>query len=499
MKTLVYSSIAVWSGRLHVLLAVAQETVDAGGEVVYIGCNGGLPSCVANLDHAGAICRYCTARNRKGVGLLGPGVVEHDLNDYLDRAVIDRVLSSTDPFDDLAALQGLEYSGAEVGYAALSSYITATRDPDPDLADPVIRAALQRLINAAKLVYEALASALRKERPDRVVIFNGRLTADRAVLAACEKAGIDCDVYEITQKHDHVTVFRNALTGDIASTARTIEELWDLQAPDRVQVAETFFEKTRNGVFTNDLVFVDEQTSGKLPPDWNDDRKNIVIFGSSEDEFAAIGKEWDRRIYGGQAEGAERISRALADDAKIRVYLRLHPNMAGLDRAYARDLLRLEGKLDNLIVLGPESDYSSYALLDRADTVVTFGSTLGIEAVYWGRPSVLLVSCFYRSLGGTYNPETHEEVVALLRSELAPKDRTPALKMGYYRMKNGFRQSHFDGDRRDGPRRGYFFKGDRIAVRGLLRARYKLAKRRMQHRWGRGSGPDLRSRFGRSS
>jgi len=115
-----------------------------------------------------------------------------------------------------------------------------------------------------------------------------------------------------------------------------------------------------------------------LPPGWDADKRNVVVFGSSEDEFAAIGAEWDRRVYPGQAEALRRICSGLAADPAVQVTLRLHPNMAGLDRGYARELLALDGSHDNLHLVRPESDVSTYALLDAADTVVTFGSTLGV-------------------------------------------------------------------------------------------------------------------------
>lgn len=85
-----------------------------------------------------------------------------------------------------------------------------------------------------------------------------------------------------------------------------------------------------------------------------------------------------------------------------------------------------------MTVIGPDDPVCTYTLLKNADVVLTFGSTVGIEAVFWGKPSVSAGQCYYRNLGGTYNPSSHSKLVELLRSNLKPKDREAALMYGYY-------------------------------------------------------------------
>jgi hypothetical protein len=50
------------------------------------------------------------------------------------------------------------------------------------------------------------------------------------------------------------------------------------------------------------------------------------------------------------------------------------------------------------IHIGPESDVDSYALMKRADVVVTYGSTSGVEAAFLERPSVLMGPSSYSLL-----------------------------------------------------------------------------------------------------
>ncbi len=43
-------------------------------------------------------------------------------------------------------------------------------------------------------------------------------------------------------------------------------------------------------------MFTQSQEKGKLPNSWDSNRINIVFFTSSEDEFVAIGKDWDNAL-----------------------------------------------------------------------------------------------------------------------------------------------------------------------------------------------------------
>ena len=106
-----------------------------------------------------------------------------------------------------------------------------------------------------------------------------------------------------------------------------------------------------------------------------------------------------------------------------QLYLRVHPNLAGVDNRQTQQIAQLDSPL--MTVIPADDPTSTYALLRHADTVLSYGSTVGIEAVYWGIPSVLAGASFYRDLGGTYNPATHAELVALLRRRSQPSRKRP--------------------------------------------------------------------------
>ena len=89
------------------------------------------------------------------------------------------------------------------------------------------------------------------------------------------------------------------------------------------------------------------------------------------------------------------------------------------------------------MVIAPESPISSYSLLDVADKVIVFGSTMGIEAAYWHKPVICLAHSFYLKLEVAYNPKTVEELWSYIDTkDLKDKYNDDILKFGYLFMSN---------------------------------------------------------------
>jgi hypothetical protein len=244
---------------------------------------------------------------------------------------------------------------------------------------------------------------------------------------------VDCFIHDRGQDVHHYTLFKNALLHDLVYVERDVREGWARARdnPDREKIAAQFFLDQAGGVARSWFSYVKDQQDGLLPREWDPTKRNVVIFNSSEDEYAAVGDEWKNPIYQRQLDGLRRIVASLAGvGSDIHVYLRIHPNLAKVKNKDVADLLDL--RADAFTVISPDDPVSTYALIRSADKVITFGSTVGIEAVFWGTPSLLAGQSFYRNLGATYNPRSHEELMELLVARLPPKDKEPALMYGYY-------------------------------------------------------------------
>lgn len=157
------------------------------------------------------------------------------------------------------------------------------------------------------------------------------------------------------------------------------------------------------------------------------------------DGFAAIGGEWNNRLYADQLDGLCILRASLEKlPSNIKFYLR------NVDSPLTRGLRALDHP--SLIVVPPESPVGSYALMKACDTVLTYGSTMGIEAVFHSKPSILAGKSFYQDLGGTYNPRSRDEFLELLKHPLPPKSIEAALRYGYFYETYGYPFKYFIAD-----------------------------------------------------
>jgi hypothetical protein len=106
--------------------------------------------------------------------------------------------------------------------------------------------------------------------------------------------------------------------------------------------------------------------------------------------------------------------------------------------------------------------------------VLTFGSTVGVEATYWGGISILAGGrSFYEHLEVSYQPKTHEDLMGLLLNPtLPPKPKENALLYGAWEANYGIPYRWFNAD-------GFFrgtFTGVRISPSLWIRVVRKLSQ-----------------------
>jgi hypothetical protein len=107
---------------------------------------------------------------------------------------------------------------------------------------------------------------------------------------------------------------------------------------------------------------------------------------------------------------------------------------------------------------------------------VTFGSTVGIEAVYWGTPSVLLGKAFYQDLGAAYAAKTHEDGLKAIMNPILG-NREMALAYGYWANTRGIPYNYFEAEGfYEGNFRGKKIDG-RLSSNPVQKLKWSISKR----------------------
>ena len=453
-KIIVYSPYRTVAPHFETELEIIQQHLDQGDAVEYLACRGALPNCEFNMSHAPANCENCVGRRDHGLEKISGNLQRGEI--LLTRSI----LPGWPEFATVDELKEYKRDGFDIGYAVTSSIVSMARDPQPNLHQ--LRPMVNRFLDSAWQTWLHVRKRFASNRPDRVYVFNGRFANMRAVLRACEAFGIECAIHERGCDSEHYQVFLNHLPHDIQYMHKRINEQWQMADDNsqRDEIAAQWFSNRRNRIEKDWMSFTKGQSDGRLPDGWNQDQRNVVIFTSSDDEFVSISDSWQNRLYYNQNEGISQLAHSLNDaNSSIRIWLRMHPNQANSDNPQTREMRSL--KFPNLEVLPPESTVDSYALLDASEKVITFGSSIGIEAVWWKKPSVLLGPCYYQDFAGPYLAQTHQQATELCSSRLAPGPTHDAAKYGYWFQTNGIRFEHFEPD-------GFFhgkFKGEVLYAR----------------------------------
>ncbi len=417
-------------------LELIQNHLDNGDDVTVLYCDAALLACDTNTYHEQGQCALCRKTRTIGLSLLEGKITQRSFHNLTD-ANKQELRSLQTAFASLQEFQSYRIEKYDVGMAALSSIVSYVMNAEIDLNEH--QDLIRRYILSGVAAYRSVQNFLRENKVDKFYFFNGRMAIVRAIMRACESEGVQFTIHEAASGNNTYSLFDNSLPHSINLSTRLIHEQWEKGATnpvERLQTAETWFQNRAKGVKVNGYSFVEQQEQGLLPKNWNPSKKNIVIFNSADFEFVWVSEEYQHHIYRDQLDGIQRIIASLLPHKdRYHVYLRIHPNLASIDNEL-RPLLALNS--ENLTTILPTDKTSSYALLQHADKVITFGSTVGIEAPYWDKPSILGGKALYQNLGSTYNPNSHEELLGLLLEEhLAPKSKDGALRYAYFYMTFG--------------------------------------------------------------
>lgn len=430
MNILIVSPYAINAPHFETELEIAQNHINDGDFVKILYCNAELLACDVNPDHNITKCLICINRRKRGLRLLSKEVDVGPLTNMSEANKFNLALFMKLKLSNVEDLKKITFDNFDIGYAALSSLISLTRDPHTDLNK--YNDLARRFISSSFVVFSSINEYLSTGFFDKVYVYNGRYGPMRAVYRACQKNNVECLLVERGCTLNHYSISVNKLSHDIRYTNDVINETWENEHDHdrRDELANTFYMNPINKISPTWIAFTVGQINGLLPNDWNIEKENIVIFTTSEDEYSAIGDVWEHKIYINQIDGIRKILDALQYNSKFHVYLRIHPNQKNISNKNADSIINL--KSPQLTVIQADSQISSYTLMQKATKVITFGSTAGIEAAYWGVPSILVGPSLYQHLGSTYNPHSHEEVIEMIINKLTPKDKEGAQKYGFY-------------------------------------------------------------------
>lgn len=414
----------------------ALEQSKLGNEVFFLYCDGSLGICGDNRRCSSVKCKTCRFLfNRRRKKFLNSNIHQIPLSQFLSKDSQNELSNISFNYQNSEELKNIHYHDIDIGFGALSSYITWTRNLNPIISKDV-RSFFDLLLASEIKLTMVLEEALSLYKIDLVVFHNGRYAYYKPAYRLAQLKGIPYICTE-TAFDLNRNVYREFVDNDIPHSVdfwtKKMNRYWDKDTniDKRNKLAESFFKNRRNAKFSGDKIYIENQIAGKLPEGFDKEVENIAIFNSSEDEFGAIGEEVAKyALFKSQYDGIVAIAEKYKNDKTKHFYLRIHPNLNNVPFDYHVNLYKLD--YPNLTVIPGTSDISSYSLMEAVDKVIVFGSTMGAESAYWKKPVICLSFAFYYNLGCVYTPKTVEETWKLIETKNLPLlDTNASLKFGY--------------------------------------------------------------------
>ncbi|MEA3485589.1 MAG: hypothetical protein U9R03_02655 [Candidatus Aerophobetes bacterium] len=426
-----------WVPHFETDLELIDYHLQRGDKITWFNCNGELPFCQANPYHRKRKCQSCIKRKNKGIKLYADKIeiLNWNINKNNFKCEIPKVNSVDE-------LKSLYHNNFDIGLSTLSSLISVIRDPKPNLTR--YESLWHRIYKTAYLSYDKMSKVLDGRDFDRIYIFNGRFALEKSVLRACENHKIEYYTHDRGRNKNFYMLYKNSLPNNRIEKIRRINKAWNDQSVSnekKEEIGKSFYRERMIGKDQFWISFVHGMKKNHLPKKFDYSKNNITIFTSSEDELVAISDEWKNPIYDSQIIGINKIIEDAPND--INFYLRLHPNLIGIKNNDLSDLKSID--FPNLTIIPPESKIDTYALIKASNKIITFGSTVGIEASFLGKPSILAGVSYYLGLNATYEASNHNHVIKLLKSDLLPKKIVPTLMYGYYQKTFGYKFNNYDG------------------------------------------------------
>lgn len=435
MKVLVYS-MAGHGFQEACQYEAALEQSAKGNEVLFAYCDGLVGLCGENRRCDKSKCKICAQRFKRRIKhYLNPKIRLVPISAYLTESIVDEAKDVHFDYNSNDDLKALNYHGVDIGYGAMSSYITWTRNLNPNYIGKV-REYFDLLLSIEVKLTLIIENLLNDYKPDLVIFHNGRYIFYKPVYRLAQKNKIPFVCSETAFDLDQ-NVYREFIDNDVPHSVdfwtKKMNMYWgkDTDHERRDRIGRLFYENRKNAKFSGDKIYIKDQVQGKLPVDFDSTKENIAIFNSSEDELGAIGQEVEKyALFKSQYDAIIAIAERYKNDESKHFYLRVHPNLNGLPFDYHINLYKLQ--YPNLTVIPGNSDISSYSLMDAANKVIVFGSTMGAESAYWKKPVICMSFAFYHDLGCVYTPNTIEEAWRLIETRNLPiLDSDASLKFGY--------------------------------------------------------------------
>ena len=435
------------------MIARAKQVQEEGEPVILTHCDQQAGTCSANLLGNSLICSACRHSTRKSAEDAGLELIP---------------LSTPDDGEDHELKW---HENSELVEGVHSCLITLLRVIKQDLNRiSLLRTIKRRNFKTAGILLKSMKTLLQQREVHRIEVLNGRYACMKIGIIAARDFGIEFNTLDFSCVGKPM-VFRGHTPHDRAAIQARVR-----RNPVDMDVANDYYEGRRDSRYNS---FARKHRYVELPEVDGKFGRKVAFFLSSQDECESLGPEWRSPFR----DTASVVAQACQAHPDIFFCVRFHPNQAKILSDIEGDYLRLKD-LSNLKIYYPTDEINSYGLVEWSDVVVTFASTIAVEANWQGKIVMQLGPSFFDQLDISYTPESTEEFLELLGSELHPWPVEAAVQFAHYDLYDFDELQYLDYSSGDGRPVGFERKAPIVAssAKKINNLANKLLKRYIGYR-----------------
>lgn len=420
-RILIFSAIPWPQGCVEHLLATALKL--RGYEVSSVVCGGVLPDCEMHYyDFDRPDCSSCLARAR---GYMGPFGIDPILTtDYLTDEDVAEARELTLKRSE-QELQAIEYAGVPIGKIARFHVNVFYQTFLPSL-DPKQLNQFRTFCQSAILMTKASGRILDDLKPTIAVVSNGKAFSYRPFFISAKSRGIRVVTWE-EHAFDNTTKFvfnHDSYAGEIH-----LERAWPelrnvpLTAEQDARL-DAYFSRWRQSENTPFAYYKGKANhhASRASIGIPQGKPLVICLPNMVRDTAAF----DRDIaFENLMDWVLQVAAYASRRPDVHFVIRAHPAERVLPPQYAkynRFFVCEEVRKNvfplpsNLQLLEGDSEISSYSLIELADVIIVYTSTLGLECAMAGRLAHIAGDTHYRNKGFTREISTPDELWAVLDS-----------------------------------------------------------------------------------
>jgi hypothetical protein len=325
-------------------------------------------------------------------------------------------------------LNGMEKKDASEfrAWGSKSTFISSFRTFPDDIKSRALKKIFQDFFLSSFKFYNYLQNFLMLKKYDELWTFNGRLNLSNAAIQVATSNNLNYSIFELMGRDYQVSIRKNTSNFDPEILGKNFRNYINKFSRKEFSKGAGFFEGKLRGEWTNDRpYFIPSHNSSNF-----EKKIDILFLFSSEDEYAALEDNWIN-FFKKQEEVCCYVKEKFPN---LTVAVRFHPNQSDINKKILEKKIE-ELKKASLCVFPPNSNFSSYDLLRNSELIFTFGSTIGIEAVYQQKKVISLGKNYYSGLSIMLQVNSYQELDKVLNpSFVVPVRKYRALMFGFFAL-----------------------------------------------------------------